>query len=63
MKLTRRSSTGHFAMFQTVTAVSPTPITSPSSFAIPPVMTTPAALMATSTSSATVRPTRSGSVL
>ncbi len=62
MKLTHSSSTGHLAMFQICTAVSPTPNTLPACSARPPLSVTPIALTAVSTISSTVSPTRSGSV-
>ena len=39
MNMTTTSITGHFAMFQTVTAVEPSPIWSPTALARPPVST------------------------
>ena len=62
MKLTISSSTGHFAMFHTLTALSPTPITFPTCLARPPVRTTATATTASRTRSTTVVPIRVGSV-
>jgi hypothetical protein len=62
MKLTNSSSTGHLARFQMSTTVSPTPTRLPASLARPPLSVTPIALIAVSTISSTVSPTRSGSV-
>ena len=63
MKLTNSISTGHFAMFQTCTAVSPTPSTLPDLLGeAAGERRPPTALMAVSTMSSTVRPTRTGSV-
>ena len=56
------SSTGHLAMSHTVTAVLPTPITSPACLASVPVSTTATALTASSTTSTTVTPRRTGTV-
>ena len=49
-------------MFQTLIAVSLRPITPPTSLASPPVSVTAIALIAVSTISSTVSPTRTGSV-
>ena len=49
-------------MSQTWTAVSPTPISPPTSLARPPLSVTPIALTAVSTIRSTVSPTRTGSV-
>ena len=46
MKLTMNRSTGHFAMSQTWTPVSPTPISLPASSARPPVRVTASAVTA-----------------
>ena len=62
MKLTTRRITGHLAMFQTVTAVSLSPITPPTCLARPPLSVTAMALIASSTSSTSVSTTRVGSV-
>jgi hypothetical protein len=62
MKLTTSSSTGHLAMFQTVTAVSLNPSNPPTCLASPPVRVTATALIASKTSSTSVSPTRVGRV-
>ena len=62
MKLTTSRSTGHLAMFQTVTAVLPMPSRSPSFSASPPVSTTAIVEIASSVSSTRVSATRTGSV-
>ena len=62
MKLTTTSSTGHLAMFQTLTAVLPMPTRSPTFSASPPVRTTAIVEMASSVRSTSVSDTRTGSV-
>ena len=54
------SSTGHFAMFQTVTAVEPIPSTWPTCRASPPLTTTMSADATSITRISNVMPTRSG---
>ena len=60
--ITATRITGHLAMFQTVTASEPTPITWPTCFAKPPVRVTPTATAASISSIAIVVPTRVGRV-
>ncbi len=61
MKATSRTSTGHLAIDHAVRAVSPIPSAVPACRARLPVKTTMSALTTASTSSTTVRATRSGS--
>ena len=63
MNATISTRTGHFAMFQTATALSPTPTRLPASSATGPVSTTATALALSSTSMRTVTPRRTGSRL
>ena len=60
IRLTMISSTGHFAMSQTVTAVEPMPSTWPTWLASPPVTTTMSADATSSTMISTVTPMRTG---
>ena len=60
MNSTATSSTGHLAMSQTVTAVSPTPIAEPTCFATGPVSTSAASTSASSTTSTRVTAICSG---
>ena len=62
MTVTSTTSTGHLAIDQTVSAVSPMPSAVPACRARPPVKTTISALATASTISATVTPTRTGSI-
>ncbi len=59
--VTSRTSTGHFAIAQTVSAVSPSPSACPARPASAPVKTTISALTTARTISTTVTPTRTGS--
>ncbi len=63
MKLTIRSSTGHLAISQMVTAVPPIPRILPICPARPPVTTTATALMARSTSMTMVTASLTGIVM